>query len=70
MLSRLERVRPQWNELVQVAALAIPVELLPEIVPVPEIDETDYAGRSYLRALERFQTLSMLRRSIAKETPV
>jgi hypothetical protein len=70
VLSQLRQVRPQWSDLLPAAALAIPVELLPDSVPTPEVAENDYLGRAYVRALERFQTVSALRRSIARETPL
>jgi hypothetical protein len=70
VLSRLGQVQPEWSELLRFAALAIPVDLLPEAVPTLDVAENDYLGRAHLRALERFQTVSGLRRSIARETPL
>lgn len=65
-LAELTKYRPGWASLLGSAALAIPVQLLPEVVPVPETLDDVYAG-SYLRALDRFQIVAQTRRAIHEE---
>lgn len=59
---------PVWTELWAHAALALPLELLPEQLAVPPLAEgSDYAAHAYVRARERFQAIVSLRLALARE---
>jgi hypothetical protein len=66
-LARLGSVRPEWSPLLPVAALALPVELVPELVAIPESSGDDVAHQIFLRAFDQFQSTLAVRRALAKE---
>ena len=66
-LAHLGAVRPSWISLLPVAAFAIPPELLPDDVAIPDVAPDDYTARAALRALERFLTVARTRRAIHQE---
>jgi hypothetical protein len=68
VLGAIADLRLSFREIIPVAALAIPVALLPDALPLPEIRQVDYPLRAYVRALSDFQEIAALRRSIAAET--
>lgn len=68
VLAAIADLRPSFREIIPVAALAIPVALLPDALPLPEIRQVDYPLRAFVRALSDFQEIAALRRSIAAET--
>jgi hypothetical protein len=67
-LAALQRPRPALTQALEWAALAIPLELLPQFGALPEPAEVDYGVRGFARALEQFAEVAALRRSIAAET--
>lgn len=67
VIGALSRYEPAWTELLPIAAYALPVASLPGTVPVPEMPAPDYAVNAYLRALDRFQFVANVRRTIAEE---
>ena len=67
-LQKLTVYRPTWAALLAGAAMAIPVDMLPAALPLPEVPDGDYAAAHYLRALDRFQSVANTRRAIAQET--
>ncbi|HET9960123.1 MAG TPA: DUF5691 domain-containing protein [Polyangiaceae bacterium] len=67
-LKALTTYQPAFTPLLPRAALALPLELLPDSFPVPEVPENQYAVQAYLRALDQFQATVAIRRTIAQET--
>jgi hypothetical protein len=67
-LAAIAELRLLFRETIPVAALAIPVALLPDALPLPESHQVDYPLRAFVRALAAFQEVAALRRSIAAET--
>jgi hypothetical protein len=68
VLAAISELRVSFREVIPVAALAIPVALLPDAVPLPESTQVEYPLRAFVRALADFQEVAALRRSIAAET--
>jgi len=68
VLAAIADLRPTFRDIIPVAALAIPVALLPDALPLPEIKQVEYPLRAFVRALADFQEVAALRRSIAAET--
>lgn len=68
VLAAISDLRLSFREVIPVAALAIPVALLPDALPLPESSQVQYPLRAYVRALADFQEVAALRRSIAAET--
>lgn len=68
VLAAISELRASMREAIPVAALGIPVELLPDALPLPDSRQVDYPLRAYVRALDQFQQVAALRRSIAAET--
>ncbi|HTU58961.1 MAG TPA: DUF5691 domain-containing protein, partial [Polyangiales bacterium] len=68
VLSAIADLRVTFRDIVPVAALAIPVALLPDALPLPEIRQVEYPLRAFVRALADFQEVAALRRGIAAET--
>jgi hypothetical protein len=66
----LRHYKPTWTYLIPIAAMAIPVELLPGPLDVPEVPADDYAARGFLRALDDFQSTARTRRALAEEIPL
>jgi hypothetical protein len=68
VLAAIAELRPAFRDIIPVAALAIPVALLPDALPLPELKQVEYPLRAFVRALGAFQEVAALRRSIAAET--
>jgi hypothetical protein len=68
VLGAISDLRLSFREIIPVAALAIPVALLPDALPLPESTQVEYPLRAFLRALADFQEVAALRRMIAAET--
>lgn len=68
VLAAIADLRLSFREIIPVAALAIPVALLPDALPLPESRQVEYPLRAFVRALADFQEVTALRRSIAAET--
>ncbi|HET8939441.1 MAG TPA: DUF5691 domain-containing protein [Polyangiales bacterium] len=68
VLAAISDLRLSFREVIPVAALAIPVALLPDALPLPESTQVEYPLRAFVRALADFQDVAALRRSIAAET--
>lgn len=68
VLSAISELRLSFRDAIHVAARAIPVELLPDAAALPHPSEVEYPLRAFVRALESFQQVTALRRSIAAET--
>lgn len=68
VLSAIADLRPAFRDIIPVAALAIPVALLPDALPLPEIKQVELPLRAFVRALADFQEVAALRRTIAAET--
>jgi hypothetical protein len=68
VLAAISELRLSFREVIPVAALAIPVALLPDAQPLPDGRQVDYPLRAFVRALADFQEVATLRRSIAAET--
>jgi Family of unknown function (DUF5691) len=66
-LARLGAARPDWIPLLPVAALALPVELVPDLFAIPESSGDDAAHHVFLRAFDSFQSTLAARRDLAKE---
>jgi hypothetical protein len=66
-LARLGSARPEWTPLLSVAALALPVELVPDVIALPESNAEDVTHQIFLRAFDQFQSTLAVRRGIAKE---
>jgi hypothetical protein len=66
-VARLGSARPEWTGLLSVAALALPVEVVPEVFAVPEANADDVTHQIFLRAFDQFQSTLAVRRGIAKE---
>src|SRR5262249_31456873 len=65
-LARLGSARPEWTYVLPVAALALPVDLVPEIIALPEANADDAAHQIFLRAFDQFQSTLATRRAFAK----
>lgn len=68
VLAEIAALRVTFRDAIPAAALGVPVALLPDAIPLPDLSEVDYPLRPYVRALENFQQVAALRRSIAAET--
>jgi len=68
VLAGISDLRLSLRDAIPVAALGIPVELLPDSIPLPDSGQVEYPLRAFVRALEHFQQVAALRRSIAAET--
>jgi hypothetical protein len=68
VLAAISELRLAFREIIPVAALAIPVALLPDPQPLPHSRQVEYPLRAFVRALADFQEVATLRRSIAAET--
>jgi hypothetical protein len=68
VLDGLKSGRVFSGDVLSAAALAIPPELLPESIALPEPASLDAASRAQRRALDRFRTIAAVRREIAQET--
>jgi hypothetical protein len=68
VLAAISDLRLSFREIIPVAALAIPVALLPDALPLPESTQVEYPLRAFVRALSDFQEVTALRRMIAAET--
>jgi len=68
VLAAIAELRLSFRGIIPVAALAIPVALLPDALPLPDRTQVDYPLRAFVRALADFQEVAALRRSIAAET--
>lgn len=66
----LRHYKPTWAYLIPIAAMAIPIDLLPGPLDVPEVPADDYAARGFLGALDDFQSTARIRRALAEEIPL
>lgn len=66
-VAALSAYRAGWGFLLPVAALAIPVDLLPSSLPIPDVPDNDHATNAWLRSFDEFLSIANTRQIIAKE---